>query len=144
MLSHVGLKLTPLALYESVREDHQELATPVDAVNYILRHRHSNLNNTEYPSPVDDSYPSLTHLEISFMNADSKFWIFLFQFWDKLLGHPVVLLLTVRDEDVIQRIQLFLLKVPVFSSLFHQPEGNKEPSSVGDDDKDNQNHPHSS
>ena len=45
MLSHVGLKLTPLALYKSVREDHEELGTPVDAINYILRHSHSNLNN---------------------------------------------------------------------------------------------------
>ena len=49
VLSHVGFKLTPLALYKSVREDHQELGTPVYAIHYILRHRHSNLINTEYP-----------------------------------------------------------------------------------------------
>ena len=48
MLGHMGLKLTPLALYKSVRENHQELAAPVYAINYILRHCHSDLdNNTE-------------------------------------------------------------------------------------------------
>ena len=78
------------------------------------------------------------------MNADSQFWVFLLQFGDKLLGDPVVLLLTVRYEDVIEMCQLFLLKVLVFPSLFHQPEGNKEPSSVGDDDEENKNHAHTS
>ena len=80
MLSHVGLKLTPLALYKSVREDHQELATPVDAVNYILRHRHSNLNKMlgNYLSHLG----STTHLKISFVNADSQFWVFLLEFGD--------------------------------------------------------------
>ena len=86
---------------------------------------------------------SLTHLEISFMNADSQFWVFLLQFGDKLLGDPVVLLLAVRYEDVIQMSQLFLLKVLVFPSLLHQPERNEESSSVGDDDKNDKNQTHS-
>ena len=115
MLSHVGLKLTPLALNKSVREDHQELSTPVYAINYILRHCHSNLNNINHPRCIQMT-PSLTHLEISFVNADSQFWVFLLQFRDKLLGDPVVLLLAVRYEDVIQMCQFLLLKVLVFSS----------------------------
>ena len=77
------------------------------------------------------------------MNADSQFGVFLLQFWDKLLGDPVMLLLAVRYEDIIQMSQLFLLKVLVFSSLFHQPEGNKEPSSVCDEKNDDENHAHS-
>ena len=86
---------------------------------------------------------SFTHLEISFVNADSQFWVFLLQFWDKLLADPVVLLLAVRYEDIIQISHLFLLKVLVFSSLFHQPKGNKEPSSVDDKKDDDKNHAHS-
>ena len=100
VLGHVGLELAPLALDEPVREDHQELAAPVDAVHDVLRHRHPDF-------------------EVSLVDANLEFWIFLLEFRNEVLGDPVMLLLAVGDEHVVEVSHVFLAKVLVFPSLFH-------------------------
>ena len=124
VLGHVGLKLTPLALDKPVGQNHQELAAPVDAVHDILCHRDADL-------------------EVPLVYADSQFGILLLQLGYELLGDPVVLLLTVGDEHVVQVRHLLLLKVLVLPSLLHQPERNEKPSPVGDDEENYEYNAHS-
>ena len=77
------------------------------------------------------------------MNADSQFRIFLLQLRDELKSYPVVLLLAVGDEHVVQVSQLLLIVVLVLPSLLHQPERNEESSPVSDDYKNEEYYPHS-
>ena len=44
VLGHVGLEVTPMTLDVPITENDQELLTPVDALDNILRHSDSDLN----------------------------------------------------------------------------------------------------
>ena len=61
---------------------------------------------------------------------------------DELLRDPVVLLVAVGDEDVVEAAQVLLVHGAVLPPLLHQPEGDEEPPAVGGHNEEQEHRPH--
>ena len=63
-----------------------------------------------------------SHLEISFVDADFQFWSVLLELGDELLGDPLLVLVAVGDEHVVEVAHVLLLNVFPLPALLHQPK----------------------
>ena len=73
VLGHVGLEVAPLALDVAVTKNDKELLTPVNALDNVLCHCDSNLQQIDENQCVI-KFRVKDHLEISFVDADFEFW----------------------------------------------------------------------
>ena len=62
------------------------------------------------------------HLEISFVNADFQFRSVLLELGDKLLGDPLLVLVAVGNEHVVEVAHVLFLHVSPLPALLHQPK----------------------
>ena len=61
---------------------------------------------------------------------------------DELLRDPVVLLVAVGDEDVVEAAQVLLVHGAILPPLLHQPERDEEPPAVGGHNEEQEHRAH--
>ena len=65
------------------------------------------------------------------MNTRFQLGVLHLELGDEMLRDPVVLLVAVGDEDVVEAAHVLLVHGAVLPPLLHQPERDEEPPSVG-------------
>ena len=63
-----------------------------------------------------------SHFEVSLVNANFQFRSVLLQLGDELLGDPLLVILTIGDEHIVETAHVLLLHVPPLPPLLHQPK----------------------